>query len=523
MYIKPKLTALVILSVIVLALISTAPAWGGYVDPNPRPAPFLTWPVPGKSYADVTKHPDTPWSAHKFNFGSSCPVYNTVPGTRPGEVGCHQGHAGTDITAAPNTAAVAAVQGTVHDVWMMTTGEKAVRITFSLDGHTWYVVYRHLDPTNVQVSVNQTVYAGITTIGYVSWNRHLHFELLRDSTGDDNRVNPWGRDSPPWSGCLWLDQGICASAGSAPNIEQPLGNECLKPWLRYWHESLQDHFYTASWDELGPGQNGWMYEGFEGYIAIQANCYAPNAQPYYRYYKPDTGDHYYTPNWNELGSGKDGYVYEGVAGYVLLAPNSQYNTQPIYKYYHGALQTHFYTVNWNELGNGNSEWGYEGISAYVFNSNALRSTSSTIILAIGGNLNSQVGNTSYSFPAASFSSPTVVIHTQRFADGVPSFGNSINIGHVFSIEAIDSNTGQPASLSSGKSYTVTVQYSDAELGQAFEPSLHLYYWNGGQWVKEAGSSVNTVANTVTVTSSRFTQWAVLGSQPKNVFLPLIKK
>ena len=90
------------------------------------------------------------------------------------------------------------------------------------------------------------------------------------------------------------------------------------------------------------------------------------------------------------------------------------------------------------------------------------------------------------------------------------------------VTAVYSANGQPAQLVPGHTYTVTVRYTDAELGSAIESTLALYYWSGSQWVKEPSSSVDTANNMVRATPNRFGRWAVFG-QARVVYLPLLMK
>ena len=85
-----------------------------------------------------------------------------------------------------------------------------------------------------------------------------------------------------------------------------------------------------------------------------------------------------------------------------------------------------------------------------------------------------------------------------------------------------SGTGQPAQIAPGQTYTLTVQYTDAEKGPAIESTLALYYWDGSQWVKEPTSVVDTANNVVTATPDHFSKWAVLG-ETRRLYLPLVLK
>jgi len=129
-------------------------------------------------------------------------------------------------------------------------------------------------------------------------------------------------------------------------------------------------------------------------------------------------------------------------------------------------------------------------------------------------------NTSYIFPADTFSETVIVTHVARFPAHAPSPGELIGIGHVFDVSAVYESSRLPAEPLPGRTYTLTVHYTDAEKGPAIENTLALYYWDGNQWVKEPSSEVDVNANTVTAHPNHFSLWAVLG-ETKRVYLPLV--
>jgi len=144
-------------------------------------------------------------------------------------------------------------------------------------------------------------------------------------------------------------------------------------------------------------------------------------------------------------------------------------------------------------------------------------TIGTISPESGGMVISEHGDTTVQIPPGAVTNTVIITYT--FAYGVPPGSNLTDIGHVFDLRAVYSDTGQPAQIAPGYNYTVTVQYTDAEKGPAIENTLALYYWDGSQWVKET-SSVDTIANTVTAWPNHFSRWAVLG-ETRQVYLPLV--
>lgn len=151
---------------------------------------------------------------------------------------------------------------------------------------------------------------------------------------------------------------IAAVRALYPQLEAPPQTTRL---FRYWNGRVADHFYTTSWQELGAGRLGYVYEGVQCYIHPQP---ATGSTPLFRYYNAGATDHFYTTNWSELGAGRNGWVLEGIQGYVYRTRLA--GTIPLYRYWNGRAGDHFYTTSWGELGAGASGWVYEGIQCYVF-------------------------------------------------------------------------------------------------------------------------------------------------------------
>ena len=68
-------------------------------------------------------------------------------------------------------------------------------------------------------------------------------------------------------------------------------------------------------------------------------------------------------------------------------------------------------------------------------------------------------------------------------------------------------------------YTLTVSYDEAALGDVAEASLALHYWTGQQWVVEPSCTVDTVLNVVTCNPDHFSRWAAFGQ--RQVYLPAV--
>jgi hypothetical protein len=125
---------------------------------------------------------------------------------------------------------------------------------------------------------------------------------------------------------------------------------------------------------------------------------------------------------------------------------------------------------------------------------------------------SAVDGTIYHLNGATPSAVTL-LHVPVFGGNTPAAPAGLQaIGHAYSAFARNPATDQPVTtLSGGATYTVSIQYTDAEISGLNESSLALYSWNGSQWVKELSSVVNAGTNTLSATPNHFSLWTVLGS------------
>jgi hypothetical protein len=142
----------------------------------------------------------------------------------------------------------------------------------------------------------------------------------------------------------------------------------------------------------------------------------------------------------------------------------------------------------------------------------------------GGEVTSPYDDTTYEFPAGTFTDTVIITHTPRFASDVPSFGRLVHIDHIFELTAVYSSTGRPAQPAPGFTYTMTVHYRETELDIAREATLAFYYWDGdiSRWVPEPTSSLDVISRTVTARPDHLSYWAVL-AEPRRVFLPLVSR
>lgn len=146
-------------------------------------------------------------------------------------------------------------------------------------------------------------------------------------------------------------------------------------------------------------------------------------------------------------------------------------------------------------------------------------TSSVVLIPDSGGSLAGSDGTVIAFPSGAVSATVLITHTP-VAIAQPAY--LFSIGRAYSLTAVYSDTGAPATLVPGQTYTVVVPYTDQKKGAAIEDTLALYHWDGSQWVKEASSSVDTVTNQVIARPGHFSLWAVLG-ETRRVYLPLVMK
>ena len=147
----------------------------------------------------------------------------------------------------------------------------------------------------------------------------------------------------------------------------------------------------------------------------------------------------------------------------------------------------------------------------------MTATETTVTPEAGGTLVSADGSTTVVFPPGAVLQDTVVTLTAL----APSpTDNLVGIGHFFDLTATASQRSAAPLAAFEKPYVLTVNYTSAELGMAMEATLGVYWWDGGRWILEPSSSVNSAANQVTAMPDHMPPFAVLG-ETSRVYLPLI--
>jgi hypothetical protein len=122
------------------------------------------------------------------------------------------------------------------------------------------------------------------------------------------------------------------------------------------------------------------------------------------------------------------------------------------------------------------------------------------------------------FPSGAFTD-TVMIH---YAEQPVT--NTGVMGHVdlfYTISATYQSSGLPAELQPGQHYTITLSYDPAKVPSGLdEADLALYYWDGGEWVEEPTSVVDTGLHIISATPDHFSLWAAL-IEGHTVYLPIV--
>jgi murein DD-endopeptidase MepM/ murein hydrolase activator NlpD len=228
------------------------------LDPQALERPvFLSWPLPTYiGLARISQYPNSAWTWNYLglNAGYECPPMfgyllnvdswpywrdNIIPEVQDKAqadphnfemVECYStsnggpnGHEGTDIKAPAGTLVYAVADGLIQGwqdsgLYSMVVLKHCQHGTWDsnfqcVGGRQWYTTYMHIVPVQALLQENEAIQAGETlgTIYDQGENSHLHFEVGHDKRSYANFVNPWGADTAPWLGCLWLDQALCVN------------------------------------------------------------------------------------------------------------------------------------------------------------------------------------------------------------------------------------------------------------------------------------------------------------------------
>jgi hypothetical protein len=140
-----------------------------------------------------------------------------------------------------------------------------------------------------------------------------------------------------------------------------------------------------------------------------------------------------------------------------------------------------------------------------------------------GILETQDGSFHAFFPTGAVTQTVDVTYTAHLTPSQP-LTDGLALMRDFTLEA-RANDGTPV-LRFDTPYTITLSYTDAEAAarQLDESSLKLVFWDGSAWVDVApcaGCAVDTAANTITIVLDYVGEFAVVGRQQLNTFLPVV--
>jgi len=137
----------------------------------------------------------------------------------------------------------------------------------------------------------------------------------------------------------------------------------------------------------------------------------------------------------------------------------------------------------------------------------------------GGSLSSTSGDASFVFSNGAFTQTVLLTYRHLLHD--ENTGSLQGIGHTYDLTAVYLDTGHLAQLVSGETYTVTVSYTDAEVGPASEDTLRLYGWDGEAWSQQGiTSTVEVGENLLTAQVDHLSLFAVLW-ETHRAFLPVV--
>ena len=122
-------------------------------------------------------------------------------------------------------------------------------------------------------------------------------------------------------------------------------------------------------------------------------------------------------------------------------------------------------------------------------------------------------------PAGAVSSNTVITIEETEVGtimiGAPSPSGQTPIS-TFSLTA--TVNGQPVTQFSGN-VTITITYTDDQIAGLDESSLKIYHWDGAQWVA-LSTTVNLSTNTLTATTTSFSDFSVMGQESEASAAPI---
>jgi parallel beta-helix repeat protein len=144
----------------------------------------------------------------------------------------------------------------------------------------------------------------------------------------------------------------------------------------------------------------------------------------------------------------------------------------------------------------------------------------------GGELTSPDEMVQLNFPPGAVSGNTAVTYTEQLTPSTGT-GSFLFAGTSFDISALDAN-GNPVTNFS-QPFTITVIYTDTDwlnAGISDESQLNIYWWDGSDWVGLlpcAGCSHDLAGNRFIIVLDHLSEFALLGRQETQIYLPILQK
>ena len=295
----------------------------------------------------------------------------------------------------------------------------------------------------------------------------------------------------------WLD-----NLGVSVIVEDAEWQEYLQIISKGTPLSEVPHIYRLGWCSDYPDENNWIHEVFNnqaGSNRLRRGCVDDTCT--------QTNPQAFDNLTQQAGSESDPIVRKDLyfqAERILAEDEAAY--LPLYHY--GSL-----VATKPYLERTYSTFGSEDMATW-----RITKVNQTINTG-GGSVTSYDGNTTLEIPAGTFTDSVRISHAP--ASRPSSSGDAAIVGGAFEITAVYSSTGQPAELTSGKTYTITISYGDALTGTVSEDDLTLRHWSGTWWAKESSSVLNKTEQTITATPNHFSIWGIMDIIDNYVYLPVV--
>jgi len=139
----------------------------------------------------------------------------------------------------------------------------------------------------------------------------------------------------------------------------------------------------------------------------------------------------------------------------------------------------------------------------------------------GGTVTSPDGDSSVEIPSGAVSNTVAVTYTAFYVPPHPPTSTFVFAGNAFVLEVTDIASGEAITSFVGHPLTLTINYTDGELGGISESSLELRYWNGSVWATDGITIIehDTANNRLVIQIEHLTEFALLGKH--HLYLPLV--